>query len=249
MRKLRLTILALSFATVLWAFAQQSPEVGSVKLYRYGELLREHNIELTEPALLRALKNPDASVRYLAAMKLAEDKTFDATAAIREALAVEAVPRDQVNIALALGLLGDQTGREKLKGVCADRSFVPEFRLYAVRYMFDLHSQTEECLAAAEQIAESKGAAIGDQIVALGLLPQFQNLTPEESQKVSHLVIGRLADSEPVVRMAAGQSLASLGAASSIPPLEAAIAKEQDVNVRSVLEAQLRKLRDSAKEP
>ena len=44
------------------AFAQQAPEIGSVKLYRYGDLLRKHGIELTEPSLLRALENPDADV-------------------------------------------------------------------------------------------------------------------------------------------------------------------------------------------
>jgi hypothetical protein len=45
-----------SFLVVLNASAQQTPpkiEVGG-KLHTFGELLRERNVELTEPALLRA---------------------------------------------------------------------------------------------------------------------------------------------------------------------------------------------------
>ena len=42
-----------------------------------------------------------------------------------------------INIALALGLLGDQLGRDELKKVCAEEEFPSEFRMYAVRYMFN----------------------------------------------------------------------------------------------------------------
>jgi hypothetical protein len=80
----------LSFVTALNAFAQQAPpkiEVGGIRTF--GELLRKHNVELTQQGLLRALKSPDADVRYLSAMKLAEDKVVDAVPAIKEALAAE----------------------------------------------------------------------------------------------------------------------------------------------------------------
>ena len=42
--------------------------------------------ERAEPALLKTLQNPDASLRYLAAMKLAEDKTVDDATAVEKAL-------------------------------------------------------------------------------------------------------------------------------------------------------------------
>jgi hypothetical protein len=62
-----------------------------------------------------------------------------------------------------------------LKQVCAERAFVPELRLYAVRYMFDLHFQKDEdCLAAAEEIVESKNVDFGDRDSALDLLPRFK---------------------------------------------------------------------------
>src|SRR2546430_3563860 len=118
LRGVLLVVCVLLLLTFAATFAQQSSEVGTANLYRYGELLQQHHIELTKSALLRALKNSDEAVRYLAAMKLAEDKSVDAIPAIEEALAVERVLRDRVNIALALGLLGDQTGPTELKKVC-----------------------------------------------------------------------------------------------------------------------------------
>ncbi len=226
--------------------AQEAPQVGNVRLSRFGDLLREHNIQLTEPALLRALKNPDADVRFLAAMKLEEDHAVDAIPAIRAALAGEKDPRARVNIALALGLLGDQTGSVELRRVCADRSFVPEFRLYAARYTFDLHSQNEDCLGAAEETLESEKFA--DRISALELLPRFQDLTPKQSQEVLNLVLSRLKDPEPVVQMAASHALASLGNPSAINDLEAAMDREQDQAVRSVFETDLKKLKETAKQ-
>jgi HEAT repeat protein len=235
--------LALLIATCQCVFSQQPPAVGSVKLSRYGELLQEHGIELTESALVSALSNSDASVRYLAAMKLAEDKTADAIPAIEQALALEKVPRDRVNMALALALLGAQIGNAELKKVCVNKSFPAEFRLYAVRYMFDLRvEKDEDCLKAAEDIAESKNSDFGARVSALELLSRFRGLTAQESQNVLALVAGRLEDPEPVVRMAAAQSLAELGAASAIPFLEGAVKRESDESVRSVLEASLQKL-------
>jgi hypothetical protein len=149
----------LSLVTLTNAFAQPTPAVSSVRLSRFGDLLREHNIELTQPALIRALKNPDPEVRFLAAMKLSEEKAVDAIPEVKEALTTEEVPRTRVNIAVALGLLCDPGGPDELTGLCADQNFPPEFRLYAVRYMFDLHVENDtQCLQAAEQIVQTVDA-------------------------------------------------------------------------------------------
>lgn len=248
-----LRTLILSLVLIPSTSAQQAPEVqvGSVRLSRFGDLLREHHIELTENALLLALKNPNPDVRFLAAMKLAEDKVSDAVPAIREALSVEKVPRARVNIAVALGLLGDKSGHDELKKVCADGDFPSEFRLYAVRYMFDLGvEKDEDCLHAAEetvQIVDSQNRTVGDRCSALALLPRFQNLTAEESKKTFQIVADRLHDPEATVRMEASRSLASLGNAAAIPYLEAAIASEHDENIRSVLESNLQKLLNKAR--
>jgi HEAT repeat protein len=182
-------------------------------------------------------------------MKLAEDKVTDAIPAMRQAVAEEKVPRARVNVALALGMLGDPTGKIELKKMCADRGFVTEFRLYAVRYMFDLQSPDDpDCLAAAEEIVESRDVNFGDRISALGLLPLFQNLTADESQMIFDLVLACLDNPEPVVKMAASNALASLGNSAAIPYLEAAIDRGWEEGTRAVFEADLTKLRKNAKQ-
>jgi HEAT repeat protein len=231
----------LSLVTLTKAFAQPTSGVRNVRLSRFGDLLRQHNIELTQPALIRALKNPDPEVRFLAAMKLSEEKAIDAIPAGKEALATEEVPRTRVNIAVALGLLGDSGGPDELKGLCADQDFPSEFRLYAVRYMFDLHVENDtQCLHAAEQIVQTVDAdyhTSAYRTMALGLLPQFRSLTPEESERVFQLVVERLDDPEPYVRVAASAALVNLGNPAAVSYLEAAIVNEQDENNRSLLEA------------
>lgn len=231
------------------SFAQETPgaQSGSVRLSRFGDLLREDHIELTEPSLIRALKNPNPEVRFLASMKLAEDKAIDAIPEVKEALAAEKDPRTRVNLAVGLGLLGDPGGRDELEGLCADQNFPPEFLLYAVRYIFDLRVEKDEgCLNAAEKIAQMVDAdyhTAGYRIVALELLTHFRGLTPEESERVFHLVVGRLDDPEPTVRMQASQSLIALGNPdAAIAYLEAAVAREKEESVRRVLEKNLEKL-------
>jgi HEAT repeat protein len=240
--------------TLPGAVAQETPgaQIGSVRLSRFGDLLREHHIELTEPALLQALKNRDPEVRFLAAMQLAEDKAADAIPEVKEALASEKVPRTRVNIAVALGLLGDPGGHEEMRRLCADQSFPPEFRLYAVRYMFDLHVENNsDCLHAAEQIVATVDAdyhTIGHRNMALQLLPQFRDLTPQESEKVFQLVVGRLDDPEPTVRMQASQALVDLGKpATAVRYIEAAAGKEKEESVLRVFEKNLEKLKGGPK--
>jgi HEAT repeat protein len=112
--------------------------------------------------------------------------------------------------------------------------------------MFDLGvERDEDCLHAAEeivQIVDSENRTVGNRDSALELLPHFRNLTADESKKIFQLVVDRLHDSEPTVRMAASQSLASLGNAAAIPYLEAAIVREQEEGTRSVFELNLKKL-------
>jgi hypothetical protein len=96
-----LLTLILLFGVIPSTSAQQSPEVhvdiGGPASNTVSDILRRHNIGLTEAALLRALKNPDAEVRWPAAMKLAEDKAVDAIPAVRHTLSAEKVPRARVN--------------------------------------------------------------------------------------------------------------------------------------------------------
>jgi HEAT repeat protein len=243
-----------SFVVALNALAQQAPpkiEVNNGRLRTFGELLRERNVELTEPALLAALKSSDADVRYLSAMKLAEDKVLAAVPAMKAALASETVPRDRANIAFSLGLLGDPSGRDELKRMCADEGFPSEFRLYAVRYMSDLGVERDEgCLHAAKDIAklvDSGNRSVGDRVTAFELLARFRNLTFEESQSVFDLLLHGLNDPDPYVRMQASSAFATLGDRKAISYLEAALSQEKDENIRIILTINLSKLRQKMK--
>src|SRR5262249_379501 len=244
MRLLLMAVLLLFLASQN-AFAEAPPTI--------SELLRQHNVELNRQGLIRALKSPDADVRYLSAMKLAEDKVADAIPAIKEALAVETVPRDRANMALAVGLLGDSSGRGELRDICADGNFAGEFRLYAVRYLFDLDIGNDAaCLHATEEIVtifDSENANFGNRVTALGLLVQFRNLTVDEARTVFDLVLHGLNDPEPVVRMEASSALSTLGNRDAVSYLKAAIAQEQDENLRSVFKANLNKLEQTAITP
>ena len=246
----------LSLAVVRGAAAQQSPEV-QVDLgthhFSIGDLLHMHNIDLTAPSLVAALRNTDPEVRWLAAVQLQEDKVVEAIPAIYQALESEKAPRARVNMALALALLGDTEGRDEMHRLCADETFPPEFRLYAVRYMFDLHvSKDESCLRTAEQIANLVSPdyhTIAHRISALELLPRFHDLTPEESDKVFRIVARRLKDPEPTVRMQAGRSLTVIGNPAAITDLQRAIAREDEEGTRNVLEQELEKLQAGSARP
>lgn len=190
-------------------------------------------------------------MRYLSVMKLAEDKVVGAVPAMKAALASETVPRDRANIAFALGLLGDPSGRDELKRMCADESFPSEFRLYAVRYMSDLGVERDEgCLHAAKDIAklvDSGDRSVGDRVTALELLARFRNLTSAESQSVFDLLLHGLNDPDPYVRMQASGAFATLGDRNAIPYLEAAISQEKDEDIRTILTINLKTLQQKMK--
>jgi len=216
-------------------------EVSVGRSASFKELLRERNIELTEPALIAALQNPDSHVRYLAALVLAEDKSTDAVPAIMEALAIEKVPETRVNIALALAQLGGKKGFAKLQGTCDDAEAAPYLRMYAAKYMLDLGE--ENCLAAVTEVSQST-ADLGSRVLALSLLPRFQHASADDSRKILSAGLKALLDSQAEVRIAAGDAVVRLGNLSAIPSLERAIMREQDEAVRSQLNLDLERLKE-----
>jgi hypothetical protein len=60
--------------------------------------------------------------------------------AIEQALAVGQVSGTKVNIAFALGELGNASGVDALKRSCHDSGMEPVFRVRAAQYMLDLRS-------------------------------------------------------------------------------------------------------------
>jgi hypothetical protein len=76
--------------------------------------------------LLAALRSPDDKVRYLAALRLAEEADTDAVPTIEDALKVEKIPETRTNIAIALVQLGQGTGAVELSAECERRNLCPQ---------------------------------------------------------------------------------------------------------------------------
>jgi HEAT repeat protein len=202
-------------------------------------LLKVHHVDLTTESLVRALKNPDAQVRYLAAEKLAEDNKREAIPSIAVALTAESAPAARVNIAYALAMLKDDRGVTALNAQC-ENSDIPGFlRVRAAGYLLNLHS--ESCLDSILGILES-GADPDSQSQALSLLPEFHRASNEDSQRIFDLVVKGLAEQTPAVRIEASITLGRLRNTSAIPYIESAMGNEKDEAVRSQMQAAIEAL-------
>jgi HEAT repeat protein len=203
------------------------------------QLLRQHHVELTQDSLIRALRDPDSQVRYLAAEKLAEDGAQDTIPSIAAALKIEKVPATRVNMAFALALLRDENGFASLRAECADSGVPGYLRARAATYLLDLHR--EDCFYSILNMLESDTDP--DSLTqALSLIPSF-HVAHQDSERVLRPVADALADKTPAVRLQASVALGLLGNAAAIPALENALAEEQDDAVRLQMKSDLQKLR------
>jgi HEAT repeat protein len=207
-----------------------------------SESLRRHNIQLTQSALLDALRNADPEVRDLAAQKLAEDKVSEAIPAIKDALASEKVPSTRMNIAFALAELGESTGLDTLEDNCRNRNLAADIRTQSAEYMLNLNHGSTVCLSAILDVLES--GSNGYKMQAATLLPQFRNLSEQDSERVFVGLVKALHASYALVRLEAGRALADLGDRRGIPELRDAIEAEQEQDIRPRLEEDLGILRN-----
>lgn len=206
------------------------------------EALQGYKIQLTKPALVSALRNADPEVRWLAAVKLAQDKATETIPAILEALLSERVAPTRVNMAFALAQLGEAKGFSGLQDTCRDRGTPPWLRLQAARYMLDnLKREDETCRKALIAILQSQPSR--DSLVeAASLLRGLQNLSQEESQTVFEAALKALLAQEPSLRLAASHVLGQAENRAAIPYLQSAAAKEKDKIVRSQMQADVKRL-------
>lgn len=219
----------------------QPPSESNGRLPTCGELLKRHNIQLTQPALVDALRNADPEVRGLAAQKLAEDKAKAAIPAIKDALASEKVPWTRMDIAFALAQLGETAGFDTLEDNCGNRDDGSGIRAQSAEYLLRFNRASATCLNAVLDMLENGGN--GDKMQAASLLPQFHNLSPEDSERVFVGLVRALHDSYPLVRLEAGRALADLGDIRAIPELRKAAANEQEA-FRPQMEDDLRILQE-----
>lgn len=206
-----------------------------------AERLQQHDIALTSSALVAALRSPDAEVRELAALKLAEDRAKQTIPSIEKALRSEEQPRAKVNLAFSLAQLGDHEGVTTLADTCHNAALKPDPRLLATRYMLDLNSDT--CVTAVLDVLQGQDEDdAGYSMEALSLTPSFKHVSKEGSNRILASIVRNLQDPTPAVRLSAGDALASVGDSDAIPLLQNAIASEADQANRTFLEVALKKL-------
>jgi hypothetical protein len=239
-----------SFVTLILAVAlvgnQPISQNNGGPLPTFGELLKRHNIQLTQPALVDALRNTDPEVRDLAANKLAEDNAAETIPAIKDALASEKVPWTRMNIAFALAVLGESTGFDALEANCRNHGLPAVIRTRSAGYTINLNHESPVCLRGALDVLES--GSNDDRMEAASLLPGFHNLSPEDSEKVFAGLRRALHASHAAVRLQAGRALADFGDRRGIPELRDAIAAEQEQDIRPQLEQDLRILQEKLRQ-
>ncbi len=227
------------FLAVTLAEAQQASE-GKGSISTFGELLSQHNIGLTEAALVDALSNADPKVRYLAAEKLAEDKAYGAIPAIKAALASEKIPSTRMNIAFALAQFGEASGFDALEGNCRDREAQPVIRSQSAEYLLRFDRESIACFDALLDILQT--GTNGYRAEAASLLPKYHRISNDGSSRVFFSLVDALHSSDAYVEMAASRALVDLGDARAIAELREAIARQPEESIRERLAQDLKLL-------
>ena len=219
----------------------QTPVAQTGHMMTFRELLTQRNIELTEPSLVAALRNPDPHVRSWSALVLAEDKATNAVPAISEALQSETVPEAKAGIALALGQLGDKQGFETLKSMCTGHDSPQYLRVYTTMYLLNLDD--ESCLNTIFEVLQSSTDS-GSRVLAFSQLSRFHKLSQDDSQRVIAASFKALSDETPAMRIAASRALSARPPDIAVPALQNAIAKEQNEAVKMQMQSSLQHLRE-----
>jgi HEAT repeat protein len=205
----------------------------------FADGLTRHNVPLTEPGLLAALKDPDPEVRSLAAAQLAAADDHAALKYMITAFQDERDPQVQVNIAGAATWLGSNIAIEQLKTICRDVNQPSTARLDAARYISN--KQLSDCFPAVREIARN------DQDATVRVLAITTAITYRgQSDGAEKIAVQALNDIDSTVRVTAADSLRSLRATDAIPVLQNSLQSEGDEIAREHIRETLRVLQLAA---
>ena len=235
-----LIVITICLVTQL-TFSQAKPVSKNGQAISVADVLRQHHIALTNEALVNALQNPDAEIRGLAAVQLADTKVRVAIPDIISAVNKETSPLTRANIASALIRLGDETGFSVLKNMCNSADIPGHFRTLAAQYLLDVNDGS--CLNAVLNILETDKEP-SSHMAALDVLPRFKNVSESDSRKMYALDVKDLTNPDDTVRLYASDTLVALGGDSAVGYLEGAIAAESNDFIRTQMEADLRRLQE-----
>jgi HEAT repeat protein len=235
-------LLAGAVAQVDFGTAGEKPDCSG--LTTAEQCLELHHVPLTKDALISALHSDDRSIWSLAAGELANNGTKDAIPELAGLLQSKSVPVERMIVAQALARLGDPQGAEILRSYCNDRTVSVSDRLTAASTLLDfLPKSCPETLIAGLQ---SDVWQFREQ--ALGMVPRFKELSPDEAAQVRVALVRSLSDQESDLRLQATVTMWGLGDRSFVPALQTALAKETDPVVRRGIEYSLQRLQNASRE-
>ncbi len=203
--------------------------------------LASRGIGISTEALIAALNDPRPEVRGLAAGQLAEDKDYDAAAAIATALDHEQVPEQRLNMARSLSALDDPRGRLAYVDLCESGSAPADLRLMAAN---EIAPQDEGCsTSVVNMFAQSRSAL--EQLTELNYLLKRSAATGGAFAPENTLAVGlRTSLKSPVasVRDKAARCIAKYQTSELLEELQLSIAREADPAVKISMENAARRL-------
>jgi HEAT repeat protein len=217
----------------------------SVPVFESSEqVLKRYQIAITERALISALFNDSPVVRSLAAEVLAKRWPKTSRQPIEQALEREMDDSTRIRMAYFLAEIGDDAGRQVLIGECHRVGAWGSMRIFAARELATLND--DSCIDAVIDVLRSPTDPLDTnaKYEAIKLIPAIiGHLGQKGSDEAIDLVANALGDPAPNVRSIASGSLVRLKCVNAILKLEAAIASEEENDIRIAMENDLTQLR------
>jgi HEAT repeat protein len=205
------------------------------------ERLTNFGIPLTQDGLILALRNPKPEVRYVAALRLADDDANGAIPDIVEALGAERDPRARAYMACALTELGDPKGVQELHRACDDATFPTDVKLDVAKFLLELHESS--CPKAVVAGFEA-GAFVRD--YAEDTMEFFYRMSPGQYAEVRALLLN---NKNGGVKEEALNVINSLRDVDAIPDIESSLPKQTEFWVRGDMERVLKELQELTAKP
>jgi HEAT repeat protein len=202
----------------------------------FADGLARHHIDITEPALIAALHDPDGDVRSLAAAQLAAMDDHPALKFLIQAFQDERDPQVQVNIAGAATWLGSNLATQQLQTICQDVNMPSTARLDASRYVSN--KQLSTCFPAVREIFKTDEDP-SVRVLAIAAAVNYYG----QADSAQSIAVQALGDIDPNVRTAAADALVTLHATGQIKPLESTLQSEGDETAREHLRNAIRILK------
>ncbi len=169
-------------------------------------------------------------------MKLADDGKTDAIRPILDALEQEKLDGVKVIQATSAAQLGSAEGFNALQSMCGNRRWEPVMRMVAAQAMVNFLGR-EDCLSDILDAIESAPDDHQAAFMALNLFTykKFKHIPPGQLDEIRDVAAMYLQSEAPDLRIAAGMCIRDVGGPWAISEILAALAKEQDENVRTSL--------------